>query len=134
MHNITATITSQADSQLLDGEYSWIYERRFVGSSEWLKKYPEKEDEGHRDYLEYVSRAVPFTIKGGESIAKLIELEGNIIEAPKFPIVFQLILRAHSEKGVYSATARYACLRSPFSLEPPLTVIVMSQPKRPLFA
>jgi hypothetical protein len=48
---------------------------KFVGSDEYLHRYPEKRNEGYEDYLDYAGRAWPFSLSGAESVMKVIELE-----------------------------------------------------------
>jgi hypothetical protein len=109
IQHITASIKSLGKATALDGKYNWTYEQRFVGADEYLSKHRDKKDEGLRDYLEYVSRAIPFTLKGGESTAKTIELEGAKSVDLLLPPRLQLELTVHANTGSYTTSAIYVC-------------------------
>ncbi|ABQ25937.1 hypothetical protein [Geotalea uraniireducens] len=117
IQHITASIKSLGKTTPLDGEYKWTYEQRFVGADEYLSKHKERKDEGLRDYLDYVSRAVPFTLKGGESTAKTIELEGAKGTDLLLPSRLQLKLTVHANTGSYVASAIYVCPAVPPKLK-----------------
>ena len=88
-----------------------MVERRFVGADEYLQKYKDKKDEGFADYMDYVGRAIPFTIKGGETMAKTLELQkeegaANVIPFPK-QITLGVVV--HTASGNFNADENYTC-------------------------
>jgi len=114
--HITGIVQSLDKAAPIDGEYKWTYEQRFIGKDEYLKKYPDKKDEGHRDYLDYVSRAIPFTLKGGESTAKTIELERPQKTTSLLPSKLRINLVVHTDSGTYKSSSTYVCPSTPLSV------------------
>jgi hypothetical protein len=54
-------------------KFAWQYEKQFVGAREWLAKHPD-ENSGTEDYFDYVGRAFTFTLSGGTSKLKFLEM------------------------------------------------------------
>jgi hypothetical protein len=75
---ISCNVYSLDPNVKLEGRAGWLYERKCVGWSEYLKRYPNEKtslDKGQTDFLNYEGRAVPFTVSGGASVTKVLELE-----------------------------------------------------------
>ncbi len=92
-----------------DPALAWEYEDAFVGKREWLAKNPGA-DQGTVDYLTYVGRALPFSLAGGVSQAKLYRLlqydgtpSGKALEK------FTLVISVLQEDGRVEVARKYAC-------------------------
>ena len=109
IRHITGFIKSLDNAVPAEGTIEWTYEHRFVGRDEFFKLYPSLKDEGFRDYIVYVGRAIPFSLKGGDSVSKLLELERPIGSSISGPSRMQLDLVLHTESGDFKARSVYNC-------------------------
>jgi hypothetical protein len=88
----------------------WESEWRFVGVLEFNKKYLDQADPGVEDYIEYVSRAVPFAIAGGQSTSKVMFLKQRpgAVGDSGFRS-FELNVIAKTEGKQFTQAARFNC-------------------------
>jgi len=108
---ITGHVSSLDESVHLDnGPLWWTYENKFVGEEEFFRRYPTKKNDGDkRDYIVYEGRAIPFTLKGDESITKIMELEMPGTHPDVVPGEFKIELILHTESGNVRESKAYKC-------------------------
>lgn len=73
MVTVLAELRPKEQSAVQPLALGWESEWAFIGSLAFHKKYPDQATgERKPDYLDYVSRAAPFAVVGGQSITKLM--------------------------------------------------------------
>jgi hypothetical protein len=88
----------------------WESEWTFLGYLEFNRKYPGHKEGEHQDYIDYVSRAVPFVLVGGQSLTKLIKFtsRAGVINNNRSNR-FELKVVVKTEHKEFAQTATFMC-------------------------
>ena len=107
---LLAELRPQSDQRAEPLVLQWRSEWKFVGYLEFNKRYPGKGEPGVEDYIEYVSRAAPFAVVGGQSISKVVvfEQKGGAVDN-KVLGEFRLNVTAQTENGRFKQAAAFSC-------------------------
>jgi hypothetical protein len=88
----------------------WESEWTFLGYLEFNRKYPGHKEGEHEDYIDYVSRVVPFVLVGGQSLTKLIKFTNRAGEVNKNLFnQFELKVVVKTERKEFAQTATFMC-------------------------
>jgi len=88
----------------------WESEWTFLGYLEFNRKYPGHKEGEHEDYIDYVSRAVPFVLVGGQSLTKLTKFTNRAGAVNKNLFNhFELRVVVKTEHTEFAQTAAFRC-------------------------
>jgi hypothetical protein len=99
-----------------DPAFAWEYEKVFIGKLEWEKRYPDwfdkyPEDRNNADFVDYLGRALAFSLHGGESKSKLFNmLQSNGKLSGRSLSDFALTVEALLEDSNKKVAGKYSCI------------------------